>query len=181
MLGEIGFPKYVLAGRCHQLHRRYGQGVELYNARSVIHVGSMADHRCHHEERGPEVTAHFRRVQWAVLVINGGMFPIEIGAGFAAGSASLQADALDFLGDAANYGISLFVVGMAIRYRARATLLKGISMGAFGQWVIGTAIWHLVAGTLPSTSTMGTIGVVALAANAVSFGLLWFYRSGTPT
>ncbi len=46
------------------------------------------------------------------------------------------------------------------------------------RWVVGTAIWHLVAGTLPSASTMGTIGVVALAANAVSFGLLWFYRSG---
>jgi len=49
----------------------------------------------------------------------------------AAGSASLQADALDFLGDAANYAISLFVVSMALRYRATAALLKGSTMAVF--------------------------------------------------
>src|SRR5262245_65472257 len=86
--------------------------------------------------------AAFRRVLWAVLGINALMFLVEVGAGVAAGSASLQADALDFLGDAANYGISLFVVGMALRYRASAALAKGASMGLFGLWVIGTVIWH---------------------------------------
>ena len=55
----------------------------------------------------------YRRVLWTVLAINGVMFLVEIGAGVAAGSASLQADALDFFGDAANYAISLMVVGMA--------------------------------------------------------------------
>lgn len=45
-----------------------------------------------------------------------------------AGSASLQADALDFLGDAANYAISLLVVGMALRYRAMASVAKGATM-----------------------------------------------------
>ena len=62
----------------------------------------------------------YRRVLWAALAINAIMFTVEIGAGLAAGSASLQADALDFLGDAGNYAISLFVVGMALRYRAMA-------------------------------------------------------------
>ena len=80
----------------------------------------------------------YRRVLWAVLAINAVMFVVEIGAGLAAGSAALQADALDFLGDAANYGISLFVVGMALRYRAMAALAKGGTMGLFGLWVIGT-------------------------------------------
>src|SRR4029079_8085747 len=84
----------------------------------------------------------FRRVLWAVLAINAAMFAVEVGAGLAAGSASLQADALDFLGDAANYGISLFVVGMTLRYRAMAALAKGASMGLFGLWVIGTVVWH---------------------------------------
>ena len=95
---------------------------------------------------------------WAVLVINAAMFPIEIGAGVAAGSASLQADALDFFGDAANYAISLFVVGMALRYRAMAALAKGASMGLFGLWVIGTAVWHVLHGTLPNAFTMGAVG-----------------------
>ena len=120
----------------------------------------------------------YRRVLWAVLAINAVMFVVEIGAGLAAGSAALQADALDFLGDAANYGITLFVVGMALRYRAMAALAKGGTMGFFGLWVIGTVLWHATHGTLPSALTMGAVGFAALAANAASFGLLWAYRGG---
>ena len=120
----------------------------------------------------------YKRVLWAVLIVNAAMFAVEVAAGVAAGSASLQADALDFLGDAANYAISLFVVGMALRYRASAALVKAASMGAFALWVIGTVIWHAFAGTLPNAFTMGAVGTVALAANAASFGLLWFYRNG---
>src|SRR5262245_55299454 len=120
----------------------------------------------------------YRRVLWAVLAINAVMFLVEIGAGLAAGSASLQADALDFLGDTANYAISLFVVGLALRYRAMAALAKGATMGVFGLWVIGTIVWHALHGTLPNAFTMGTVGLAALVANAASFGLLWAYRSG---
>jgi Co/Zn/Cd efflux system component len=122
--------------------------------------------------------AAYRRVLWAVLAINAVMFLVEIGAGLAAGSASLQADALDFLGDAANYAISLVVAGMALRYRAAAALAKGATMGLFGLWVIGTVVWHAVHGTLPSAFAMGAVGVAALAANAASFGLLWAFRGG---
>jgi Co/Zn/Cd efflux system component len=110
------------------------------------------------------------------LAINLAMFLVEIGAGLVAGSASLQADALDFLGDAANYMISLLVVGMALRYRATAALLKGSTMGVVGLWVIG--VWHASHGTLPQAFTMGAVGTAALVANVVSFGLLWAYREG---
>ena len=48
----------------------------------------------------------YKRVLWMVLAINAIMFVVEIAAGLATGSASLQADALDFLGDAGNYVIS---------------------------------------------------------------------------
>jgi Co/Zn/Cd efflux system component len=120
----------------------------------------------------------FKRVLWLVLAINAAMFAIEIGAGLAAGSASLQADALDFLGDAGNYAISLFVVGMALRYRAMAALAKGATLAPFGLWVIGIAAWHAWHGSLPHAFTMGAVGVGALAANAGSFALLWAYRGG---
>src|SRR5258708_1383383 len=120
----------------------------------------------------------YRRVLWAVLAINAAMFAVEVIAGLAAGSAALQADALDFLGDAANYAISLFVVGMALRYRASAALAKGATMSAFRLWVIGTVVWHAWHGTLPSAFTMGTVGLAALLANAATFGLLWAYRHG---
>jgi Co/Zn/Cd efflux system component len=120
----------------------------------------------------------YRRVLWAVLAINAAMFAIEVAAGVAAGSASLQADALDFLGDAGNYAISLFVVGMALRYRAMAAFLKGATMGVFGVWVLGVTAWHVWHATLPHAATMGVVGVAALIANVASFGLLWAYREG---
>jgi Co/Zn/Cd efflux system component len=126
----------------------------------------------------PKQVAAFRRVLWLVLCINAAMFVVEVGAGLAAGSASLQADALDFLGDAANYAISLLVVGMALRYRASAALAKGATMGVFGLWVIATVIWHALHGTLPSAVTMGAVGFAALAANAASFALLSTHRHG---
>ena len=109
----------------------------------------MSAHCCsHHNDHEPpaaERDGRYRRVLWSVLAINAAMFLVEIGAGVAAGSASLQADALDFLGDAGNYAISLFVVGMALRYRAAAALAKGATMGVFGLWVVGTLIWHALA------------------------------------
>ena len=131
----------------------------------------------------PPVDTHrgnpaYRGVLWAVLAINAAMFAVEVAAGLASGSASLQADALDFLGDAGNYAISLFVVGMALQYRATAALIKGATMALFGVWVIGVTLWHALAGTLPEAFTMGAVGAAALIANALSFGLLWAYRGG---
>lgn len=122
--------------------------------------------------------AAYRRVLWIVLAINAAMFVVEIAAGLAAGSASLQADALDFLGDAGNYIISLVVVGMALRYRAMAALAKGLTMGVFGLWVIATVIWHALIGTVPEPITMGVVGVAALVANAICAALLHAYRDG---
>ena len=134
-------------------------------------------HGCHQDDpqRGNPA---YRRILWAVLAINAVMFAVEIGAGLAVGSASLQADALDFLGDAGNYAISLFVVGMALRYRAMAALTKGSTMAIFGLWVLAITGWHAWHGTLPHAFTMGAVGFTALAANAASFALLSSHRWG---
>jgi len=120
----------------------------------------------------------YRKVLWIVLIINFTMFLIEIIAGLAASSVSLQADALDFLADSANYAISLFVVGMALKRRAQAAMIKGITMGLFGLWVTGTTLWHIWYGDLPNAMTMGAVGSAALISNAVVLALLWVYRYG---
>ena len=142
----------------------------------------MGAHCCHHDHHeqlpDPQAEARQRRVLWAALVINAAMFVVEIGAGLAAGSVSLQADALDFLADAANYAVSLAVVGMVLRRRASAALLKGATMGAFGLWVAGATIWHALVGTVPEPLTMGAVGVAALAANAIVLAMLWAFRTG---
>ena len=118
------------------------------------------------------------RVLWVALIINGGFFIGEIIAGAVAGSAALQADALDFLGDSANYAISLSVAGMALGWRSRAALAKGWTMLAFAVWVLGTTAWHAYTGTLPSAEMMGAVGVAALIANGGVALLLWRYRAG---
>jgi Co/Zn/Cd efflux system component len=133
---------------------------------------------CHQHDDPQRGNPAYKRVLWIVLAINAVMFLVEIGAGVAASSASLQADALDFLGDAGSYSISLAVVGMALRYRAMAAFAKGLTMAAFGLGVIGTVIWQAMAGTVPEPITMGAIGVVALIANAACAALLYVYRDG---
>ncbi len=80
-----------------------------------------------------------RRVLWTVLAVNGGMFVAEISAGVAAGSLALQADSLDFLGDAATYGVSLFVLSRSLTWRAGAALVKGGAMFAIGLAILASA------------------------------------------
>src|SRR6476659_3546229 len=80
----------------------------------------------------------WRRALWVALAVNGGFFVAEVIAGLAAGSAALQADALDFLGDTANHAISLGVAGMALGVRSRAALVKGGTLIVFALWVLGS-------------------------------------------
>jgi len=91
---------------------------------------------------------------------------------------SLQADALDFLADTANYAISLSVAGLALTGRARAAAVKGASMLTLALWVLGSTAWHAWYGTLPQAEVMGVVGVMALAANGGVAALLWRYRDG---
>jgi len=126
----------------------------------------------------PAPDGRYRRILWIALAVNAGMFLVETVAGLAAGSAALGADALDFLADAANYGISLAVVGMALHRRAQAALVKGLSLGALGLWVAGSTLFHAFAGTLPGAEVMGAVGVLALIANGSVALLLFAYRQG---
>lgn len=120
----------------------------------------------------------WRRVLWIALTINAGMFAAEIAAGVAAGSASLQADALDFLGDAMNYAISLGVAGLGLAWRARAALVKGWGLLLLGGWVAVSSFWHAVVGTLPHAEVMGVVGFLALLANGGVALMLFRFRGG---
>lgn len=126
----------------------------------------------------PVVDPVYRRVLQVALAVNAGMFLVEIVAGTAAGSVSLQADALDFLGDAGNYVISLMVLGMALQWRARAALVKGLSLGAVGLWVAGQTLWNALSQTVPEADVMGVVGLLALAANLGVAVLLYTHRNG---
>lgn len=140
----------------------------------------MADNCCESAcgSETAKAEPRWRRVLWAALIVNAGMFLVEMAAGAAADSRALQADALDFLGDAANYAVSLAVVGMALAWRARAALLKSLFMLGFAGWVLGSAVLAFVNGTAPDPKTMGIIGALALAANVGVAFLFYRYRTG---
>ena len=120
----------------------------------------------------------YRRVLWLALAINAAMFGFEVVFGLIADSLSLQADALDFFGDAANYAISLALLGRAIRWRARGAAIKGGAMALFGAWVLGAAIYRVFAGGVPDAAIMGAVGLLALFANLVCAVLLFRFRRG---
>ncbi len=112
-----------------------------------------------------------------VLAINAVMFIVELTAGLLGNSVSLVADSLDMLGDALVYGFSLYVVARGAAMKARAALLKGIIMAAFGLFVLGQAIYRIVFPQLPAFEAIGAIGLLALAANGTCFFLLWRHRA----
>jgi len=120
----------------------------------------------------------YRRVLWTALAINAAMFGIEFTGSLASGSTSLLADAFDFAGDAANYGLSLAVLGLSLASRARAALLKAASMALFGVAVLAKAAWSALHGVPPEVLTMGAVAVLALAANLAVAAMLYAHREG---
>jgi Co/Zn/Cd efflux system component len=125
-----------------------------------------------------EVSGAFRKALWVALVLNGAMFAVEAASGVYARSVSLQADALDFLGDAANYGISLLVLGWGLAWRARVAWAKGLTMALFGLWVLGYTIYSAVFKHVPAFDVMGGVAIVALVVNVTCAGLLFKFRGG---
>ncbi|MCB1972246.1 MAG: cation transporter [Geminicoccaceae bacterium] len=120
----------------------------------------------------------FRRALWIVIVINAGMFLVEMTAGSLSQSQALKADALDFLADSLTYGISLMVLGKSLRVRATAALLKGSSLLLMGLWVFGSTLYRVLVPGIPDAPVMGIVGVMALLANVASVLILMRYKDG---
>jgi cation diffusion facilitator family transporter len=131
-----------------------------------------------HDDGQAELSGAFRRVVWLALVLNFAMFAVEIAAGFYAGSVALWSDALDFFSDGANFAITLAVLGMAARPRALAAMLKGVSMAAFGLWILAAIAANALSGGVPSAPVMGGVATVALAVNLSVALMLYRFRNG---
>lgn len=138
----------------------------------------MNAHCCEHQPAFDGLSPAYRRALWVVIAINAAMFAVEMIAGAMAGSQALQADALDFLGDTATYGISLAVLGLPLRARATAALAKGASLAVMGAWVLGATAYQVFVLGMPRADIMGLIGLLALVANLASVLVLMSYRNG---
>lgn len=124
------------------------------------------------------MSAAYKKVLWAAFLINFAMFFVEVASGVKAGSVSLMADSLDFLGDSANYAVSLFVLGMALSVRAKAALVKGLTLAVFGVLVLGAIAYNLSIGKMPEPITMGVVAVLALVSNVAVALMLYKWREG---
>ncbi|TXH90567.1 MAG: cation transporter [Rhodoferax sp.] len=141
----------------------------------------MSAHCCEHDTPAPAQISNlprYRRVLWIALLVNAAMFAVEIVAGVAFGSVSLLADAIDFAGDALNYGVSLAVLTAALVWRARMALLKAVSMLGFGLFVLLRAAWSVWGGGVPDPATMGLVAMLALASNVSVAWMLYAFREG---
>ncbi len=126
----------------------------------------------------PPADPQYRRVLWIALGLNALMFGVELAASFSAQSVSLLADAVDFLGDAGNYAVALFVLGLAPVWRSRTALWKGWLMLAYGMFVLGKSGWQWSAGIVPEPTTMGAVSALALAVNVGVAAMLYSHRGG---
>jgi Co/Zn/Cd efflux system component len=123
-----------------------------------------------------EIPREQRRTLQIVLLINAAMFLTESVAGVLAHSTALFADSLDMLGDAIVYGFSLYVIGRGIAWQARAALLKGLIMAAFGIGLLVQVAFKITRGVTPTVEVMGVVGTLAFAANLWCLALLWRRR-----
>lgn len=123
------------------------------------------------------VPARQRRVLRPVLVLNAVMFVVELTSGIRGHSTSLVADSVDMLGDAIVYGASLYALGRGALWQARVSLGKGLLMAAFGIGVLVEVGAKLSRGLMPAADVMGSIGLLALGANALCLVLLWRHRA----
>src|SRR5665809_38900 len=138
----------------------------------------MGANCCGNETQFEGLSPDYKRRLWLVIAINAVMFLVEMAAGALAGSRALQADALDFLGDTVTYGMSLAVIGSALRVRAWAAFIKGVSLTLMGLWVLGATAYYVLVVGAPRAEVMGVVGFLALAANVTSVLILMRYKEG---
>lgn len=120
----------------------------------------------------------YKRILYICLIANAAMFGVQTAGSYEALSVSLLANALDFLSDAANYGISLFVLGKSLQAKAQASFLKGASLGLVGLWVAFETLQHALQLELPQPAIMVVISIVGLAVNIGCAVLLYRHRGG---
>lgn len=133
---------------------------------------------CGKDTKFDGISDDYKRRLWIIIALNATMFAVEMTAGQVAQSQALQADALDFAGDAITYAISLAVIGASVRARTSAALLKGISQLLMGFWVFGSTLYRVFYVGVPTAEIMGVVGVLALVTNLVSVLLLVRYKEG---
>lgn len=126
----------------HVIKEQRNKSASYYSLPYRTNTSDPMSCQCEQNAAFDGATSTYRRALWWVVLINAGMFLIEVSGGWLSGSKALQADALDFLGDTLTYLISLLVIGKALRLRSKVALFKGLTLGLMGLWVLGSTLYR---------------------------------------
>lgn len=124
------------------------------------------------------VTPAYKRALWIVVLLNAGYGAVEIVGGFLAGSQSVKADALDFIGDGVISFLGLMAVGWGLAARAKAALLQGIFLGVLGAGVLVGTAYRVLVQHQPEAELMGILALVGLVVNVMAAVVLIPHRHG---
>lgn len=122
--------------------------------------------------------ARQRRVLGTVMLINAATFVMMVAAAWLSHATSLLSGALDNLGDALTYALSLAVVAAGARAKARVAVFKGLLILAAAVAVAVQIGWRLLEPATPLFGTMGVAAMLNLLANGTCLWLLWPHRHG---
>ncbi|RIK63147.1 MAG: cation transporter [Planctomycetota bacterium] len=115
--------------------------------------------------------AEQRTLKW-VLAINATQVIVAGAAGIAAQSTGLLGAALDNLGDAAVYAVSLYAVGRTVVTKARVANLSGVLLIVMALMLLGEIIRRFVGGSEPIGLTMIITAILNAATNVFNLWLL---------
>ena len=137
----------------------------------------MSDSCCENQIDAGALETRQRRVLILVLIINAVTFVMMVTAAKFSGSSSLLSGALDNLGDALTYALSLAVIGATYAAKARVALFKGLLILGAALAVAGQIGWRLMHIEIPVVETMGIAALLNLGANLLCLRLLYPFRN----
>ncbi|MGE3975383.1 MAG: cation diffusion facilitator family transporter [Bdellovibrionales bacterium] len=113
-----------------------------------------------------------------LLLINAGMFLIEIVLGLVAQSTGLISDSLDMFADAAVYGVSLYAVGKTLKLKQKAARISGYMQLLLAVFAFSEVVRRFIYGSEPESSLMIGVAILALIANVSCLFLIYKHREG---
>jgi Co/Zn/Cd efflux system component len=134
------------------------------------HEGAKANHRF------DEGNVAERRTLALVLAINAGQVVLAGAVGIIADSTGLLGAALDNLGDAAVYVVSMYAVGRGIAAKSNVARLSGVLLIVLGLALLGEVVRRFVVGSEPIGSAMIATAIANAATNVVALRLLRTHR-----
>ncbi|WP_305097131.1 cation transporter [Croceibacterium aestuarii] len=118
-----------------------------------------------------------RRALTIALALNAAMFVVEGAGGLLFHSASLLADGLDMLSDAAVYALALYAIGRSALFKVKAARVSGWALLLIAIAMLAEVTRRALTGSAPEGFGMVGVALIALVVNVVVLRLLAAQRS----